>query len=142
MPVFLLSQVEAAKGNLNDAITAAQFATQLNPNNALLFFQLGLLQYTKGDYAPAQTAFEQAIALQSNYANAQYFLGLSYARLGQNEKAIDQFDKLLTSNPGNTDIQTILSILRAGKSPFVAPTPAASAAARPEKRGTPPIPVK
>lgn len=141
--VFLLSQVEAAKGNLADAVTAASFATQLNPTNALLFFQLGLLQYTKGDYAPAMKSLEEAIKLEANYANAQYFLGLSYARLGNTEQAIAQFEKLDAANPGNQDVATILSTLRSGRSLFAAPvTTPTAAAARPEKRATPPIPVK
>lgn len=138
--VFLLSQVEAAKGNLGDAIIAAQFATQLNPTNPLTFFQLGLLQYTKGDYAPAKTSFEQAVKIEANYANAQYFLGLSLARLGDATGSLAIFEKLLAANPTNADINTIVNTLRSGRSLFAAPvTPAAAKA---EKRSGPPIPVR
>ncbi|MDB5238740.1 MAG: hypothetical protein JWO00_75 [Candidatus Parcubacteria bacterium] len=136
--VFLLSQVEAAKGNLPDAITAAQFAINLNPQNALLNFQLGLFQYTAGDYAHAITTLSQAVKIQPDYANARYFLGLSYARVGQNADAIAQFEQLAVSNPNNQEIPLILSALRAGKSLFAGTQPALKTP--PEKRTTPPLP--
>lgn len=136
--VYALSQIEAAKGNLNDAATAAAFAVQLNPQNALLHFQLGLLEYNRGNYTSAATAFENAVKLQTNYANAQYFLGLSYARLNKNSEAIGIFEQLAVANPDNSDLASILSALRAGKSIFAPQSPTATAA-RPEKKSTPPI---
>lgn len=135
--VYLLSQVEAAKGNLVDAITAAQFAIQLNPENPLLHFQLGLLQYNKPDYDLATTSFAQALKFNPNYANAQYFLGLSYARLNKTATALAEFEKLAVSNPDNKEIALIISTLKSGKSIFA--TGPQSQAARPERRSTPPI---
>jgi len=138
--VFLLTQVEAAKGNLPDAITAAKFAIGLNDSNPLLYFQLGLLQYMSGDYAGAAPTLAQAVKLQPDYANAEYFLGLSYARLNRLPDAAAQFQALAVTNPDNQEVALILANLRAGKSPFVGATPPASTA--PEKRSSPPIPEK
>jgi tetratricopeptide (TPR) repeat protein len=135
--VFLLSQIEAAKGNLADAITAAQVATQLNPQSPILFFQLGLLRYENKGYAAAAEAFTQAIKLQPDYANAQYFLGLSDARLGRNGEAIAQFQNLAASNPDNQEVAFILGNLRVGKSPFADAQPPITPT--PEKRPTLPI---
>ncbi|HEX7724564.1 MAG TPA: tetratricopeptide repeat protein [Candidatus Paceibacterota bacterium] len=135
--VYLLSQVEAAAGNLPDAITAAQFATQLNPNEPLLQFQLGLLQYNKPDYAEAEKAFSAALKLSPGYANAQYFYGLTEARLGSTTAAIATFTKLAETNPDNNEVKLILETLRAGKSLFSAGPQ--QQAARPEKRSTPPL---
>ncbi len=138
--VFLLTQVEAAKGNLPDAITAAKFAIGLNNTNPLLYFQLGLLQYVSKDYADAAATLAQAVKLQPDYANAQYFLGLSYAQLNRIPDASAQFERLAVSNPSNQEVAMILANLRAGKSPFAGATPPASTA--PEKRSSPPIPEK
>jgi predicted O-linked N-acetylglucosamine transferase (SPINDLY family) len=138
--VFLLTQVEAAKGNLPDAITAARFAIGLNDANPLLYFELGLLQYVSKDYADAAVTLAQAVKLQPDYANAQYFLGLSYAQLNRIPDAAAQFEQLSVSNPGNQEVALILANLRAGKSPFAGATPPASTA--PEKRSSPPIPEK
>lgn len=135
--VYLLSQVEAAKGNLADAVTAAQFATQLNPRNPLLFFQLGLLQYNKADYSVAAVSFAEALKLNPDYANARYFLGLSDARLGKTAEALAEFERLAASNLDNKEIALIVSTLRSGKSIFASGPQ--SQAARPESRPTPPI---
>lgn len=135
--VFLVSQIHAAKGNLPDAITAAQVAIQLNPGNALLHFQHGLLQYNAKNYSAAEEALAKAVEIQKDYANAKYFLGLSEVRLGNNEKALTLFQDLAQSNPDNTEVAFILNNLRAGRSPFTNAQPPIST---PEKR--PALPVK
>lgn len=135
--IYLLSQVEAAKGNLSDAITAAQVAIQINPQSPILAFQLGLLKYNNKDYDGAAKAFDQAVKLQADYANARYFLGLSEARLSRNSEAIEQFRQLAASNPDNAEVKFILSNLLAGKSPFTNATPPITSA--PEKRSSLPI---
>jgi tetratricopeptide (TPR) repeat protein len=135
--IFLLSQVTAAQGNLKDAIIAAQVATQLNPRNSVLFFQLGLLQYNNKDYVSAAKALEAAIKIQPDYANAQYFLGLSYTRLNDITNAIVQFTNLAKSNPDNQEVAFILKNLQEGKSPFADAKPPVTPA--PEKRSTLPV---
>lgn len=116
--VFFLSQLQATRGNLQDAVIAAQVATQINPSDPTLFFQLGLLLYNAKDYKDSAIALEKAVSLQPQYANAKYFLGLSYARLNKSAEAIAQFEDLEKSNPDNQEISMILSNLRAGKMPF------------------------
>lgn len=138
--VYLLAQVEAAKGNLTDAITASKFAVNLNPENALVRFQLGLLQYTAGDYSGASETLIDTLRIQSDYANAQYFLGLAFARLGRTADAAAQFEQLSASNPDNSEVRLILANLRAGKSPFTGAV--APVTSTPEKRATPPLPEK
>ena len=135
--IFVLSQVTAAQGNLKDAIIAAQVATQLNPQNPVLFFQLGLLQYNNKDYAVAAKSLETAVQLQPDYANAQYFLGLSYTRLDNVSEAITQFRSLAKTNPDNQEIAFILNNLEAGKSPFADAEPPVTPS--PEKRPSLPI---
>ncbi len=136
--IFAYSQIEAAKGDLPNAIIAAQVATQINPQNPLLFFQLGLLQYNNKDYSSAAESLARAVSLQPNYANAQYFLGLAYARIGRNVDAVKQFSDLAASNPDNQEVALILANLQAGKSPFTDAKPPVTAS--PEKR--PSLPIK
>jgi len=125
--VFLLSQVYAAKGDTSNAIVAAKFAVQLNPQNSSLLFQLGLLDYNNKDYAGAADALGQAIKIQPDYSNAKYFLGLSEARLNDNEKAIVQFEDLAKSNPDNQEIALILASLKNKKPIFSDTVPASTA---------------
>ncbi len=136
--VFLLSKIYAAKGDLPNAITAAKVATQLNPNNSLLLFQLGILDYNYKDYKGAIEALTQAIKIQSDYANAKYFLGLSEARLSHTNEAIVQFEDLANTNPDNEEIKLILENLKEGKSIFADGVKSPETA--PEKR--PKLPIK
>lgn len=132
--IFLLSRIEADEGKIADAIESAEIASLISPNDTGLFFHLGLLRYTKKDYQGAVSALERAVLLQPNYANAKYFLGLSYERVGKIANAIIQFQDIEKTNPGNTDVKKILSNLRAGRHPF-----AGGEIPAPEKRAIPPI---
>jgi tetratricopeptide (TPR) repeat protein len=135
--IFLLSQIQVSQGQIKNAITSVQVATQINPNDPLLFFQLGLLHYNDKNYQGAIDALTKATTLDSQYANAQYFLGLSYARLNKNIEAIDIFEGLAASNPDNEELVFILSNLKANKSPFADVQPPADS--KPETRKTLPV---
>jgi tetratricopeptide (TPR) repeat protein len=134
--VFLLSQVNAAKGNLPQATAAAQYAIELNPQNPTLYFQLGLLQYNQRNFTASAEALANAVKLQPDYANAQYFLGLSLARLGKTNEATTQFANLAKSNPDNQEVGLILTRLQSGKPLF------SDMQSAPEKRSTLPIKTK
>jgi Tfp pilus assembly protein PilF len=116
--VFLLSQIETATGNIPDAIASTQAMTVLDPANPVFFFQLGLLQYNIGNDAAAAAALENAIGLNEDYSNARYFLGLVYARQGDTLRAIQQYESVLSLNPGNADVLRILNNLREGRGPL------------------------
>ncbi len=135
--IFLLSQIQVQNGQTKDAIISTQVASQLNPKEPVLFFQLGLLQYNDKNYSEAAGALSKAVELNGQYANARYFLGLSYARLGKNEDAIKQFVELTKTNPDNEEVKFILSNLQTGKSPFQDVQPPIDS--KPEKRKTLPI---
>ncbi|MFA6552109.1 MAG: tetratricopeptide repeat protein [Candidatus Paceibacterota bacterium] len=135
--IFFLSQIEAGEGDLKAAIASAEAASAIAPNDPSVFFQLGLLRYNAKDYAGSAAALERAVALNTSYANAKYFLGLSYANIGKSAEAIQQFTDLKASNPDNKEVATILANLKAGKAPFTGITPPADS--KPEKRATPPI---
>ena len=135
--VYLLSQIQVAQGNLKDAIISTQVATQMSPQSPLLFFQLGLLQYNAKNYASSTEALERALTLTPEYANAKYFLGLSYVRVNRIADAIAIFTDLAKTNPDNKEISFILTNLEAGKSPFADAKPPVTST--PEKRATLPV---
>ncbi|MDQ5893146.1 MAG: hypothetical protein QG640_157 [Patescibacteria group bacterium] len=135
--IFLLSQIQVSQGQIKEAITSVQVASQINPTNPLIFFQLGLLYYNDKNYQEATNAFGKAVELNSQYANAQYFLGLSYARLGKTADAIAQFETLAQTNPDSEEVALILSNLIEGKSPFADAQPPIDS--KPEKRSNLPV---
>ncbi|MGC9605754.1 MAG: tetratricopeptide repeat protein [Minisyncoccia bacterium] len=135
--IFLLAQVESSKGSLPEAISAAQFAVNLTPQNPLALFRLGLFQYVKGDYASAASNFSKIESLSPGYASAPYLLGLSDARLGKTAEAIDIFSRLAQADPGNAEVAAILSTLRAGKPLPAAALPGNGAAAKQAPQASP-----
>lgn len=120
---FLLSQIEVETNNVDGAITTIQNAITSNPNDALLYFQLGLLRYDKKDYKGAVTAFDAAVVLVEDYANAKYFRGLSYVRLGNREQALLDFESILETNADNEEVKFIIDNIKNNKDPFANATP-------------------
>ena len=135
--IFFLSQIEAAEGNIKAAISSARAASDIAPDDPAVFFQLGLLLFNDRAYADAATALERAVALNPDYANAKYFLGLSYEKLKRGADAVKQFTDLKETNPDNKEVDLILRNLMAGRDPFSDAAPPVDAA--PEKR--PKLPV-
>jgi len=116
--IFLLSQIEIAEGNVSQAIRSVEATTTIEPNNPVVFFQLGLLRYSADDFAGAASAFETAVILNPVYANARYFLGLSYDRLGRRGDAIVEFEEVQRLNPDNQEVAFILNNLHSDREPF------------------------
>jgi tetratricopeptide (TPR) repeat protein len=113
--IFLSSQIAAKEGNLSQAIKAAEAAVVLAPGDIGVWFQVGVLKYNNRDYSGAALALEQAVSINTNYSNARYFLGLSYDKLGQSAKALDEFKKVLVLNPDNADVKHAIANLEAGR---------------------------
>ncbi|HEY4508567.1 MAG TPA: tetratricopeptide repeat protein [Candidatus Paceibacterota bacterium] len=130
--IFLLAQIEAAEGNIKAAISSVEAASIISPGDPSIFFQLGMLRFTDKDYRGAAGAFERSVALSPTYANAKYFLGLSYDKLSRATDAITQFNDLQKTNPDNAEVKLILSNLRAGRPPFSNAAPPVDD--KPEKR--------
>ncbi len=135
--IFLRSQIESSEGKVKDAILSAEKASLIAPNDIGILFQIGLLKYNNRDYKGTVVALERAVGLNREYANARYFLGLSYYRLGDQKKAAAQFEEIQKTNTDNAEVKLILSNLKAGRSPFADAKPPIDDA--PEKRSKLPI---
>ncbi|TSC83626.1 MAG: Tfp pilus assembly protein PilF [Parcubacteria group bacterium Gr01-1014_17] len=135
--IFFLSQLEVQDGNITAAIQSVEAALVFAPNDQVLRFQLGLLKYNEKDFRGSAGAFERAVALNQNYANARYFLGLSYERLNRDKDAIAQFELLAKTNPDNKEVALILSNLKAGRPVFSNAEPPVDE--KPEKRSALPV---
>lgn len=137
--VFFLAQIEIAEGNIKDAIKIVEAGSALTFDNPVVYFQLGILKYSdkEKDYKGAAEAFEKALAINSSYSNARYFLGLSYYNLGKTDEAIKQFEAVQSLNPDNKEVELILKNLREGRAPFTNAAPPVDD--KPEKRKNLPV---
>ena len=118
--ILFVVQLEVAKKNVDAAIQAAAAAVQTAPTDPSLWFELGVLAYNKPDDKTAIAALEKAVSLLPDYANAKYFLGLSYYRSGRVGDGVAVFSDLAAKNPDNTEVAGILAAMKAGKPPFPA----------------------
>lgn len=133
---FLLARLEISANNIATAIQAAEAGAILSPGNAGVFFELGLLKYSNKDYQGAAGAFIEALKVVPDYANAQYFLGLSLYELGFKDESLAQFQALQKTNPENAEVQMIVSNLEAGRTPLY---PAPNTNAGPAAQTNPPL---
>lgn len=113
--LFFLTQIDIAQGKTQDAINTTSAIISLEPNNPARYYQLGVLSSAANDLTAAIAAFERAIALDSNYANARYFLALAYAQQENIAGALEQLRKVLELNPGNEDVITLIGQLESGE---------------------------
>jgi tetratricopeptide (TPR) repeat protein len=125
--MLFLVQLAVANNDLNTAVQAASAAAQSAPGVPSIWFELGLLYYSGGDSKDAVAPLKEAVALETDYANAKYFLGLAEYAQGDVGDAIQQFTDLNKSNPGNPDVTSVLANMQAGKSPFGTSTPPTTA---------------
>ncbi len=113
--MLFLAQVDIAAGNTEGAIAAAEAVTTLEPQNPVRFFQLGVLQLAN-DAVPAATAsFERAIALNSNFADARYYLAVAYDEQGRSDDAREQINHIAEQNAENPAVIEALRRLDAGE---------------------------
>ena len=102
-------------GERQEAINRMEANKILAPNDTGIAFQLGVLYYKSSNFNQAQAEFERAVALDENFSNARYFLGIILDFRGRVTAAIEQFEKISALNPGNPTVQTILTNLRTGR---------------------------
>jgi tetratricopeptide (TPR) repeat protein len=91
------SAVEQATALLNqqkwaEAAQAFESITKSEPANALAWFRLGQALHGLGHYDRALEVYQKADALHFNHIGVMYRMGRTYARLGENRKAIEALD--------------------------------------------------
>ncbi|MFQ5705974.1 MAG: glycosyltransferase [bacterium] len=111
--LFYLSMMHLGNEEYDQAgIYAKQVLEKLSPQDAkkqhfylMMLNNLAWIHVEKQNYALVQKYCEQAIAINSNYLDPQFFLGLSYFKEEQYEKARETFERFLkkygeiTQNP-------------------------------------------
>lgn len=110
--LFLLAQLDIDEGNTGRALIIVNGITQLEPQNPARRYQLGVLLASSERLDEAIVAFEQAVALDPQYANARYFLALGYAEKGRTEEAIEQLTIVRDLNETNTVVNELINQLR------------------------------
>ncbi len=100
------------------ALVAFERAAQANPN-AFTLYRLGTLLAKRGESERARAAFERALALQPDLAEASNDLGALLAQGGELEAGIERFRAALASTPEYPDALNNLgyALLLTGRAP-------------------------
>lgn len=112
---FYLAQIFLREGDFQSAVAKTEEIKSMNPLDAGVAFQLGILYYDAAKLDQARMELERAVALSPDYSNARYFLGLIFDRKGMADRALEQFERIADLNPANEEVKKIVSNLKNGK---------------------------
>ena len=80
---------------ITDAHSAFERAAILDPTNAEIFYNLGVVREKLGRPAHATTAYARAIALRPNWAEAYFNLGKAHRDNGEKTAAIQAYTRFI-----------------------------------------------
>jgi tetratricopeptide (TPR) repeat protein len=87
-------------GKYDESIAALEQAVKASPKQPVFLNQLGVSYRHKGQFQKAQKAYEQAIALDDNYAEAHLNLGvLLDLYIGDSALALTHYERYLVLSP-------------------------------------------
>jgi tetratricopeptide (TPR) repeat protein len=95
--------------NSAQALTTYSQCTNLNPNDPLIWNQIGMVDMSLGKYTDALSAFNKATALTTTNAEIWNNKGEVLLEMGQYQDAISCFNTALTLDPTNTAAQENLN---------------------------------
>ena len=89
----LIGNTLAVKDDYNNAVRAYQNAIRINPNYALAYFNLGLLNSQKGNFDDALKQFGKAIEIDPLFAEAYRNTAIIYYMTENFEQSLYNFEK-------------------------------------------------
>lgn len=87
------AQAAMAAKHYDDAAKDYQKLIQLDPGIGEIYSNLGLAYFQEEKYGRAVSAFQEALNLKPGLLNAKYFLAMSLAEIGQDEKALPALEQ-------------------------------------------------
>jgi tetratricopeptide (TPR) repeat protein len=82
--------------NLDEAFAAAKLAVQHAPKNPDSHYTLGLIHEKRGQFAEAERAMRDALAVNPNYVDVYFSLGVLYAdSMKDQKKSVEAFQRYL-----------------------------------------------
>ncbi len=91
-------------GNYDEAITVLQQASQVDPNQDLIWFNLGDAQRGAKKYTDAVESYQKAIAIKATVGAYHNNLADAYAKSGQTEKAVQEYSAAAAAEPANAAV--------------------------------------
>lgn len=117
---FLLARALSAQGDKQTAIQSVRAGASLTPNEPVVLFQLGLVEYGAGNYAEAEADFKQALAYAGNQdvSSVNYYLALTYYAQKRTDEAVAKLEEVIAKYPDSEDVKKVLDNVKNGRSVF------------------------
>ncbi|MFM2423687.1 MAG: hypothetical protein RLZZ70_72 [Candidatus Parcubacteria bacterium] len=122
--LLLLSQIDIAAGNIDEAIKTTESLIAIDSNNPGRYYQLGVLHSAKNNTDLAIGAFGVAIEKNPQYANARYLRALEYIKKSDTASALADLQAVRDLNPDNAaTVATLITQIESGNMNTAAVTP-------------------
>ena len=108
--LFRKGLIELWQENWFAALTYFQKAKEKNPQDAGVWFYLGLAYRKLGRYEEAIDAYKQTIRIKPDATEAHNNLGAAYHKLGRYQEAIEAYKQVIRINPDDADAHNNLGI--------------------------------
>ncbi len=115
LAIYNLAIVYDRQGRINDSIKQLEKILPYNTDQPAILFELGLLYYRANRKNEAFGAFDRAVVLSPEFANARWYLALLYEERRDLPSAIAQLEKILETNKDNQTVLVKLQELQKGK---------------------------
>ncbi len=111
-----LGRCQAAAGRSGEEYVTLLDAERAEPDNPVVFANIGIVLSDMGRHADSITAFQRALTLDPDFHEARFNLARAYARAGQRADAAREAQDLLTRLPAGApqraEVQRLLDAVR------------------------------
>ena len=107
-----LASAYYSQGDTEKAIQEFQLAARNDGSNAYVKYHLGVLHYHQRKFREAADYFRQAISRDRQMADARFFLGETLMKLGDEDKAMREYERAIEIDPNYISARAKLDLLR------------------------------
>jgi tetratricopeptide (TPR) repeat protein len=87
-------------GRLDEAVELYEEVLTLEPRNKFAWYNLGLIDQTRGDAAEAEERYREAISVDPNFVAALFNLAVLRTAAGDKDEAIELYRRIIEVEPG------------------------------------------
>jgi tetratricopeptide (TPR) repeat protein len=109
-----LTNIYAAQKKTADAHARIDQAIAAQPNNASLHFLKGRIYGFEMNAQAAETEFRRALEIDANYLAAYSALAALFVNTNQQQRAIEEYSRIVERQPDNPAIYTLIGMLEMG----------------------------
>ena len=106
---YNLGLTRLKKGLPDEALVEFEKALQLNPLDAMIQYQIGVIKFNHGLWNEAGSFLSQAVNLDSSYGEAHDYWGMTLLNLGDTEGAFNEISRARILMPQNPIVYEHLS---------------------------------